>query len=253
MGNTWRSLREPVPLLIDSTSAPVHAIKANWVYELPFGRGRKFGGGASRMKDVLIGGWEFDGVLRTQSGDRFNYGGFRLVGVSEAEFKKLFKFYRTTDPAVLDKKGQPYEAIYMFPKDFVEQSLIALNKTDPTHPTGYANGIVPTGRYLAPASSPDCVQYLAGQCSGTYLTRIVDGPWFFRADMSFVKRFDTGMGTRIEARMDIFNVFNTVNLVATTRNGSTLSAWEVTSAATDLSAAQDPGGRITQFSLRFTW
>jgi hypothetical protein len=27
----------------------------------------------------------------------------------------------------------------------------------------------------------------------------------------------------------------------------------VNQAATDLSAAQDPGGRITQFSLRFTW
>jgi hypothetical protein len=95
---------------------------------------------------------------------------------------------------------------------------------------------------------------------------MVDGPWFFRADMSFVKQFNTGKGTRIEARMDIFNVFDNVNFVATSRGanpgtaagttnapGSTLSAWEVNAAATDLSAAQDPGGRITQFSLRFTW
>ncbi len=90
-------------------------------------------------------------------------------------------------------------------------------------------------------------------CPGTALTRIVEGPWFFRADMSFVKRFDTGKRTSIEARMDIFNVFDNVNFVATTRNGSSLSSWEVISAATDLNAAQDPGGRITQFSLRFTW
>jgi hypothetical protein len=97
-------------------------------------------------------------------------------------------------------------------------------------------------------------------CPGTALTRIVDGPWFFRADMSFVKQFNTGKGTRIEARMDIFNIFDNVNFVATTRGanpgaapGSSLSAWEVNAAATDLNAAQDPGGRITQFSLRFTW
>jgi hypothetical protein len=60
--------------------------------------------------------------------------------------------------------------------------------------------------------------------------------------------------------MDIFNVFDTVNFVATTRGanpgdtpGNSLSSWEVNTAATDLNAAQDPGGRITQFSLRFTW
>jgi len=244
--NTWRSLRDAEPLSVESTSAPIHAIKANWVYELPFGRGKKWGSDAGRWKDVLIGGWEFDGVLRTQSGDRFNYGNYRLVGLSEQEFKDLFKFYH-------EKDANGLERIYMFPQDFIQQSIVALYRTDPTNPTGYANGILPTGRYLAPASGPDCVQYLNGMCPGTALTRIVGGPWFFRTDMSFVKRFDTGKGTRIEARMDIFNVFDNVNFVATTRMGNALTSWDVTTAATDLSAAQDPGGRITQFSLRFMW
>ena len=119
---------------------------------------------------------------------------------------------------------------------------------------------MPTGRYLAPASGPDCVQYLGGMCPGTKLTRIVSGPWFFRTDISFAKRFNAGKGSRIEARMDLFNIFDNVNFIATTRGanpggtpGNTLSAWEVTTAATDLSASQDPGGRITQFSLRFTF
>jgi hypothetical protein len=257
--NTWPSLRDAEPVSVDSTAGPVHAIKANWVYELPFGRGRHWGSDASGWKQQVVGGWEFNGVLRTQSGDRFNFGGFRLVGVSEKDFKKLFKFYKETDSAGLPR-------VYMFPQDFITQSIIALTRTDPTHPTGYANGIVPTGRYLAPASGPDCVQYLQGQCPGTTLARIVQGPWYFRTDISVVKRFNTGKSTWIEARMDIFNVFDNVNFIATGRGanpstvpgltdapGSSLSAWEVNSAATDLSAAQDPGGRITQFSLRFTW
>ena len=105
----------------------------------------------------------------------------------------------------------------MFPQDFIQQSIIALTRTDPTHPTGYANGIVPTGQYLAPASGPDCVQYLDGMCPGTKLRRIVEGPWYFRTDMSFAKRFNTGKRTWIEARMDVFNVFDNVNFVATTR------------------------------------
>jgi hypothetical protein len=104
-------------------------------------------------------------------------------------------------------------------------------------------------------------------CPGTRLTRIVDGPWYFRTDMSFAKRFNTGKGSQIEARMDVFNIFDNINFVATTRGanpgatpaspggtpGNALSAWEVIAAATDLNAAQDPGGRITQFSLRYSW
>ncbi|MDQ3009707.1 MAG: carboxypeptidase-like regulatory domain-containing protein, partial [Acidobacteriota bacterium] len=45
-----------------------HALKANWIYELPFGRGKTFGGGVNGMVDRLIGGWEFNGVARIQSG-----------------------------------------------------------------------------------------------------------------------------------------------------------------------------------------
>lgn len=245
MTNNWRTLREQ-PFYQESTGSPIHAIKANWVYELPFGQNKKWGAGVGKWKNYLVGGWEFDGVLRTQSGDRFNYGGYRLVGVTEDEFKKMFKFYKQKDAAGLER-------VYMFPQDFIEQSIIALQKSDPATATGYANNVLPTGRYLAPASGTDCVVYANVLCPGTQLTRIVEGPWFFKADMSFVKRFSTGKRTAIEARMDLFNVFNNVNFVATTRNGNTLSSWEVNNAAIDLSAAQDPGGRITQFSLRFTW
>ncbi len=243
--NNWRTLREDW-YWRDSTSAPVHALKGNWVYELPFGQGRKFGSGVSRVVDLLIGGWEFDGVLRTQSGDRFNYGGYRLVGISEEDFKKSFKFYKTTDAA-----GKP--RVYMFPMEFINQSIIALYKTDATTTTGYANNVTPTGAYLAPADGPDCVQYTNTLCPGTKDTRIIQGPWFFKADISIVKRVPLFKRIRVEGRVDIFNVLNNINFVPTSRMGATTSAWEVNAAATDLNAAQDPGGRITSFGLRITW
>jgi hypothetical protein len=71
--------------------------------------------------------------------------------------------------------------------------------------------------------------------------------------MSFVKRIAVAKNMRLEARMDLFNVFNTINWIATTVGGSSLSSWEVTSGWTDTNASQDPGGRITQFGLRFSW
>jgi hypothetical protein len=71
--------------------------------------------------------------------------------------------------------------------------------------------------------------------------------------MSFVKRFQLPRRMVVEARMDLFNVFDTINFTATSAMGSSVTAWQVTSAATDVNASQDPGGRITSFGLRFTW
>jgi hypothetical protein len=243
--NNRRTLREDF-FYQDSTSAPVHALKGNWVYELPFGRGRRFGSGVSRAMDYLIGGWEFDGVIRAQSGDRFNYGDYRLVGVSESELQKMFKFHKTTD-------ANGAERIYMWPVEFINQSIIALYKHSPTTATGYQGDVLPTGAYLAPGNGPDCVTYTNVRCSGTRVTRILEGPWFFKTDVKFVKRIGVYKRMTIEGSMEIFNLFDNINFVSTTRNDSTLSSWEVNAAATDLNAAQDPGGRITQFGLRFTW
>jgi hypothetical protein len=94
---------------------------------------------------------------------------------------------------------------------------------------------------------------MAGMCPGTAETRIVTGPQYFKTDFSFVKRFQLPRRMYIEARMELFNIFDTINFSATNAMGSSITSWQVTSAATDLNASQDPGGRITQFGLRFTW
>ncbi|MFY9559180.1 MAG: carboxypeptidase regulatory-like domain-containing protein [Terriglobales bacterium] len=48
-----------------------HQLNANWMAELPFGKGRHFAGDASPVVDALIGGWEFSGVGRWTSGYPF--------------------------------------------------------------------------------------------------------------------------------------------------------------------------------------
>jgi hypothetical protein len=45
-----------------------HVFQAQAVYELPFGRGRRFAGNAGRAADILIGGWTLSGQLIAQSG-----------------------------------------------------------------------------------------------------------------------------------------------------------------------------------------
>jgi hypothetical protein len=45
-----------------------HVLSTQWVWELPFGQGRRFGGSVGRTADVLIGGWSLSGQYIAQSG-----------------------------------------------------------------------------------------------------------------------------------------------------------------------------------------
>ncbi|HET9528185.1 MAG TPA: carboxypeptidase-like regulatory domain-containing protein [Pyrinomonadaceae bacterium] len=45
-----------------------HLVNANFIYELPFGRGQRFGGGAPGWVNQIIGGWEFTGIFTARSG-----------------------------------------------------------------------------------------------------------------------------------------------------------------------------------------
>jgi hypothetical protein len=45
-----------------------HRFVVSYLYELPFGKGRRFGSSASSVVDALIGGWQFNGITTFQSG-----------------------------------------------------------------------------------------------------------------------------------------------------------------------------------------
>ena len=242
--DTWNrpTLREDFGSQLSNLNVD-HAIKLSWVYELPFGQGRKWGNGTAGWLNQVIGGWEWDGVGRIQSGLMVNFGNYRLVGMTDKDLQKMFKIYKRKDA-----KG--VERIYMLPDDVIQQSIIALYGASATSPTGWA-GPAPTGRYIAWPDSPDCVQAYPGQCAP--LTHFVRGPWITAFDMAFVKRFTLGKRARLEARMDLYNVFDAVNFNPVAGLGSTVAGWEVTSAWTDVNASQYAGGRMTQFGLRFSW
>jgi len=48
-----------------------HQINANWLVELPFGKGKPFGRNAGPALNALIGGWQVNGVVRWTSGFPF--------------------------------------------------------------------------------------------------------------------------------------------------------------------------------------
>lgn len=45
-----------------------HRLVSSFVYELPIGRGKKFGSSLPKIADVVIGGWQVNGIATFQSG-----------------------------------------------------------------------------------------------------------------------------------------------------------------------------------------
>ncbi len=53
-----------------------HVFHAGWVYELPFGRGRRWLAGANGIVDRIVGGWKLSGFMTIETGRPFTvYGG----------------------------------------------------------------------------------------------------------------------------------------------------------------------------------
>lgn len=49
-----------------------HVFSFESVYDLPFGRGRRFGSDLPKGVDYIIGGWQLNGIFRAQSGQTFD-------------------------------------------------------------------------------------------------------------------------------------------------------------------------------------
>jgi hypothetical protein len=66
--NTWA----PSQLYGPSDFDLRHQINANYIWDLPFGRGQRFASSASRLIDEVIGGWQTTGIIRWTSGFPFS-------------------------------------------------------------------------------------------------------------------------------------------------------------------------------------
>lgn len=58
-----------------------HRLVFSGVYELPFGKGRKYLGSMSPVGQILIGGWQMNGILTMQSGTPLSIGANNTIGL----------------------------------------------------------------------------------------------------------------------------------------------------------------------------
>src|SRR5213075_3223131 len=112
-----------------------HAIKMNWVYELPFGPGRRFLTKLNMpVARKLLEGWQLASVTRVQSGssirltsgrNTFNSGesGVILHNINAKELQKMVEIRKVTLPATAN--SDPVGAVFYLPQSIVDNTNAA--------------------------------------------------------------------------------------------------------------------------------
>lgn len=241
-----RTLRDPSQDRGISPYDTRHALKFNYIYELPFGSGHRFAytGAGSRVVDLFIGGWETHGIVRWNSGRSilltsgratFNQfeSGVVLVGMNASDLQNALKIHKEPGDAALG-------TVAYLPDDIIQNTLKAFGVIAGT----------PTGRYIAPPTTP-------GQLGARIFLR---SPTFFRADLSAVKKFRIRENMNFEFRAEFLDAFNNINFligspntVAISTGANSATFGRTNQAYQDLSTTSDPGGRLIQLVARFNF
>jgi len=170
-----------------------HVFRAHAIYELPFGRGRKFLGDSSGLVDALIGGWSLNTIVDWSSGYPLTvFSGYHT-----------FSFYDSgTRVATESASGVSNRSNYTGGDTIGRVEILS-------------NGSV---QYL---SSEERAMFSTPAAGETGSKRNpFTGPGFFQADLGVFKNFSLPGKVRLEARIEIFNVFNTVNFANPTILGT---------------------------------
>ncbi|MBZ5726060.1 MAG: carboxypeptidase-like regulatory domain-containing protein [Acidobacteriia bacterium] len=224
-----------------------HAIKANYIYELPFGPGKALLGsvGNSVVRKALEG-WEMAGVVRIQSGTPFfinglatfdqvtSNTGITLNNLTASQLQSMVNIRKTTGS---DGKG----LVFFLPQSLIDNSMAAFNVGGKT-----PADLHPNEPYLgpAPAGSLGWRGYLYQN-------------WNRFFDASIVKRTRIRETMNLEFRATALNVFNMTNFgtgaSGTNYNNIGAAFGQVSGAYRDISGTVEPGGRILEFMLRFNF
>ena len=233
-------LRDTPQITVRQTNEVPWALKLTANYDVPVGRGRRYMADANPWVNGVLGDWSVNVTGRVQDGALLTSTGLTLVGMTEQEMRKEYKM--RTNPTT--------GIITMFPDDIILNTRRAFT-TSATSLDGYGALGAPTGRYMAPASSLNCVQIFAGDCGQRNF--YVSGPMFTRFDLNAKKQFPFGGTKAFVFQVDVLNVFNAINFNPVFNPGSGETIFQVTSAYQDVSGTYDPGGRLIQLVFRVNW
>jgi hypothetical protein len=186
-----------------------------------------------------VEGWQFAGIARLQSGTpsellsgrtTFNGtdGGVVLNNLTTSQLQSMMK---------VTKLGNGI--VEYLPQSLINSSLAAFQLTP--------GSVDPTQPYIAPATT-------AGQFGNQIF---LYGPWLQKWDISLVKRTRIGETKSIEFRAQALNVFNHPNFFLVANSTGNISINNVfgqtRNVYNDINSTNDPGSRVMDFQLRFSF
>jgi hypothetical protein len=201
-----------------------HMIKANGIYELPFGKGHRL---HLRSLDPVIGGWRLSSTLTWQSGAPFS------ILSSRGTINRVSRSYYNTAVTALNASQLADIVKFQMTGDgpmMVAQS--AISKDDGTGVNIDGQAAFQGQQFFNPA--PGNI--------GTLQRRMFNSPWLFSLDASLMKEFRIRERHEFRLSMDAFNAPNHPNFWAGDQDINTTTFGRVASAF---------NSRVMQFGLRY--
>lgn len=203
-----------------------HAIKANYVWQLPFGKGQRWSG--NRITNAVLGGWAVGGLVTIQSGFPFSL--VSGLGTLNRSVRSGLNTVNTnlTGSELREQFGLRYDGRGVL---FVNPNLLDANR-----------------RGASPAGTPQFANQAfflpTPGTIGSLQRRYLDGPWGYQWDASLLKKFNITERQSIEIGADAFNLLNNpIFFIGESQNVTSVNFGRITS--TDNSA------RIFQFRVYY--
>jgi len=160
------------------------------IYELPFGRGKRWGGDVSRWVDYAIGGWQLNAIYTLQGGTPFSITASGNPSSTRADVKGPF---HVNPGNITNYVAETYQSQTCGTKSYKVGDGPFFGPLT-TSGLGSAGLPCPTGIFLAP---------------GTSGRDMVRGPGFSNIDFALFKNFEVTERVRGQFRVQAYNLTNT--------------------------------------------
>jgi Carboxypeptidase regulatory-like domain/TonB dependent receptor len=172
-----------------------HVFVFNTVYELPFGKGKKYMGDSSRGLDYAIGGWQISNTTNISSGLPWTAGIGECGNVSD------------TGPCRPEKVPGSFNVGTSGNIDPVNHNLTFFK---PVPALFLDPNSVPVGTDMCTLARPKSGPFALPACGtlGNFGRNTFHGPRGFYSDVSIVKKFKVYERVSAQFRTDFFNIFN---------------------------------------------
>jgi Carboxypeptidase regulatory-like domain len=214
---------------------------ANTIYELPFGRGKRFMGDAGRAKNLIVGGWQLSNTLTWGSGLPWTPSVQECSEVTDVDICRpnMVAGEKLKTGATTNANGT-FWFTPVAPLQYASTTPIGTDTCTLARPTS------------GPFALPACGQI------GNVGFDSYRGPHVFYDDMSLSKTFNITERFKAQFRFDAYNVFNHPVLGFNGNQGNTCidtscgaTAGQITDIEGDNSPGSPTGMRQLQFGLKF--